>query len=131
MQILSFQPEERLPMTMAMATISFVALDVGAEKLMIPSKVFYYMAAGSAVVGICQGDNELGEIVEGNECGCIVKPGEPVALATAVENLLDDPDLLELFRTNARHASIEKYSKGLGVAKFVSLMQQAGLDSHV
>ena len=37
---------------MALATVSLVALDVGAEELMVPSKVFYYLAAGSAVIGI-------------------------------------------------------------------------------
>ena len=112
---------------MALATISFVALDVGAEELMLPSKVFYYMAAGSAVVGICHGKNELCDIVEGNQCGCTVKPGEPAALARAVENLIDDPVQLKQFRTNARQASVEKYSKEIGVTKFISVMQRAGM----
>jgi glycosyltransferase involved in cell wall biosynthesis len=126
-QVHPFQTEDRLPMTMALATISLVALDEGAEELMLPSKVFYYMAAGSAVVAICRGKNELKDVVEDNECGICVKPGGPVVLAKTIENLLDNSEKLERFRVNARRVTVQKYSKETGVNLFISVLRNAGL----
>ena len=126
-QVHPFQSEDQLPMTMALATISLVALDEGAEELMLPSKVFYYMATGSAVVAICRGDNELRDIVEGNECGSCVKTGDPVGLAKTIEELLDNYEKLESFRVNARSAAVEKYSKEGGLNIFVSAFRSTGM----
>ena len=118
------QPENKLPMSMALATISLVSLDVGAEELMVPSKVFYYMAAGSAVVGICNVDNELRDIIEGNGCGYCVKPNDPNTLAKIILNLLVDENQLAGFKYNARSAAKRKYSKQIGVGIFSTVLHK-------
>jgi glycosyltransferase involved in cell wall biosynthesis len=119
-----FQPEKLLPMTMSLATISLVALEVGAEELMVPSKLFYYMAAGSAVVGICQGENELRDIIDDNEIGLCVHPGDPEALAKTIGGLLDDKSQLEKFKMNARYIAETQYSRNIGVNVFVSVLSK-------
>lgn len=115
-QVLPFQPEDKLPYTMALGDISLVALDKGAEGLMVPSKMYYYMAAGSAVLGICQGKNDLEESIRLGNCGVIVKPGKPEALAEEIIKLASDISNLEILKSNARDASIKFFSRGACIA---------------
>ena len=125
--IYPFQPEALLPMTMALATISLVALDKGAEGLMVPSKLFYYLAAGSAVIGVCRADNELRDVISDHDCGVCVEPGAPDRLAIAIESMLDHPEQLEQYRKNARRIAVEQYSQEVGVNRFISTLQQVGM----
>jgi len=122
-KVYPFQPEELLPMTMALATISLVALDVGAEELMVPSKIFHYLSVGSAVVGICQGENELTDIIEKNSCGYCVRPGNPRQLSRIIEVLLGNTEQLKLFQSNARKIAVESYSKNSGIYAFSKVLE--------
>ena len=125
-EVYPFQPEEKLPYTMVLATLSLVALDEGAEDLMIPSKVFFYLASGSSVVAICRGDNGLRDVVEGADCGVCISPGMPVQLADAIVELVDDNERLDRYRKNARSAAISDYSRESGVDQFISLFTKVG-----
>jgi glycosyltransferase involved in cell wall biosynthesis len=110
-QVLPFQPEEKLPYTMALGDISLVALDKGAEGLMVPSKMYYYMAAGSAVLGICQGENDLQRSINKACAGMVVEPGNPRELANTILMLAKDENLLTKYKTNARKGSVAFYSR--------------------
>ena len=111
LQVLPFQPEERLPYTMALADIALVALDEGAEGLMIPSKMFYYMAVGAAVVGICKGRSDMSEIVQNSRCGVIVEPKNPIKLAEVIRDLANNIEVLNGFKGRARTSAKESYSR--------------------
>lgn len=50
------------------------------------------------------------EIVESHDCGRLVEPADPVALATAWRTLLGEPEALAVYRENALRASRESYS---------------------
>ncbi len=110
-QVLPFQPEEKLPYTMALGDISLVALDKGAEGLMVPSKMYYYMAAGSAIVGICQGRNDLEQSLKIAECGEVTQPGNPENLANILQRLAANPEQLKSLQHNARSSSIKYFSR--------------------
>ena len=116
-----YQEESDLPYTMTLASISLVALDGGAQELMIPSKVFYYMAAGSAVIGICSGESELNDIINTCDCGVCIEPGNPQHLADKIEKLLQNPKELEAQRYNSRKFVIDTCGKEIGIKRFVSL----------
>ena len=125
-KVYPFQAEDRLPYTMALSTISLVALDEGAEGLMLPSKVFYYMAAGSAIIGLCRGENDLRDVIESNKCGICINPREPATLAAEIIKILDDSKRLEFFRNRARRAADERYSRKAGVRQFISVFGEIG-----
>ena len=125
-QVYPLQPEDNLPYTMALASISLVALGEGAEELMVPSKIFYYLAAGSAVVGVCKGQNELKDVIDQANCGVCVPPGNPNQLASAIEGLIDDQAQLTQFQKNSRTAAVNYYSKEAGVHQFLSLFKKKG-----
>jgi colanic acid biosynthesis glycosyl transferase WcaI len=111
LKVLPYQPEEKLPYTMPLADIALVAMDVGAENLMIPSKMFYYMAAGASVIGICSGRNDVSEIINKSFCGLTVEPNSPQALAESISALSNDAEKLCVFKVNARKLSESDYSR--------------------
>ena len=111
LQVFPFQPEERLPYTMALADIAIVALDEGAEGLMIPSKMFYYMAAGAAVIGICKGRSDMTEAVQSSRCGIIIEPKNPKKLAEVIRGLACNIETLNRFKRRARVSAKESYSR--------------------
>ena len=117
LQVLPFQPEERLPYTMALADIALVALDEGAQGLMIPSKMFYYMAAGAAVIGICKGRSDMSEIVQNSRCGVIVEPKNPEELAVVIKGLSKNVEKLNELKKLSRKSAEVNFSRDVCTKK--------------
>jgi len=117
LQVLPLQPEEKLPYTMALADISLVALDDGAEGLMIPSKMFYYMAAGSAVIGICRGRNDVSEIIQNSRCGVIIEPKNPKELASIIKDLSKNAERLNELKKLSRKSAVANFSRDVCTEK--------------
>jgi len=117
LQVLPFQPEERLPYTMALADIALVTLDEGAERLMIPSKLFSYMAVGAAVIGICKGRSDTSEIVQNSKCGVIVEPNNPEELAVVIKGLSKNIKKLNELKILSRKSAMDNFSRNLCTKK--------------
>lgn len=110
-QVLKFQPEDLLPYTMSLADISLVTLDKGMEGLMVPSKVFFYMSAGSSILGICEGKNDLENIINNERCGSIASPGNVDHIVQNILSMIDDKINLNNMKKNSRTAAVNKFSK--------------------
>ena len=117
LRILPFQPEEKLPYIMALADIALVALDEGAEGLMIPSKMFYYMAAGASVVGICRGRSDMSEIIQNSGCGVIMEPKNPEELAAIIKDLSRNIERLNSLKRLSRKSAVINFSRDVCTEK--------------
>lgn len=73
-----------------------------------PTKLFEYMALGLPV--IASNFPLWREIVEDNNCGLVVDPLNPKEIATAIEFLLENPELRKEMAENGRKIIIEKYN---------------------
>jgi glycosyltransferase involved in cell wall biosynthesis len=72
-----------------------------------PTKLFEYMAAGVPVVA---SDFPVWrEIIDGAECGLLVDPRNPAAVARAVLQLLAEPDRAAAMGANGRRAVLDRY----------------------
>jgi glycosyltransferase involved in cell wall biosynthesis len=72
-----------------------------------PTKVFEYMALKLPVI---VSDFPLyREVIQTADCGLCVSPGDPAALADAVQEILRDPARASRLGENGRHAVINKY----------------------
>lgn len=111
LQVLPFQSEENLPYTMSLADIALVSLEDGVEGFMVPSKMFYYMSAGAAIVGICNEKNDVAEIIKSYNCGITVKPKNPKDLASSIKKLSIDIKKLHKFKKNSRQSAISNFSR--------------------
>lgn len=72
-----------------------------------PTKIFEYMALRLPVI---VSDFPLyRDVVQGNDCGTCVAPGDAVALADAIGRLVADPRSASRLGDNGRNAVLEKY----------------------
>ena len=122
-----FQPEPMIKYTLPLADVSLVSLDQGMEDLMIPSKSFYYLAAGSAVVAIANEKSELSDLLRQRACGVLVPPGDPNTLAETLKSLESNPDKLASMKNNARQLAEEKFSRHACTADFADFLKQSDL----
>ena len=109
--VLPFQPENILPVLLATGDLAVISLDKGSEGLMVPSKTYYSMAAGSALIGLCDNNSEVARIISRHQCGIVVNPGDTDAMVNAIKDLLGNKSKLNLYRSNSRNAAERFYSR--------------------
>jgi glycosyltransferase involved in cell wall biosynthesis len=84
----------------------------------LPVKMFEYMAAGLPVIAsrfpLWQ------DIVEGNGCGVCVDPGDPAAIAAAIDHFCRHPDIAQRMGENGRRAVLSRYNWRSEAAKLVA-----------
>jgi len=123
--LLPFQPEEVLPYSLSTGDIAMITLDRGAERLMVPSKTYYAMAAGCALLGVVAGDNELSRIIDNLGSGKKVVPGDVDGMVEAIGTFQKDRKLLAQCRKNARDA-VEKFYTRKNTNLYVKTLLSAG-----
>jgi glycosyltransferase involved in cell wall biosynthesis len=83
-QFRTYVPREELGLLLSLADVGLVSLVEGQEGLSVPSKTFGMMAAGVPVIAVLSAQSEIARIIEEEECGTVVKPGESQSLADAI-----------------------------------------------
>lgn len=97
---LPLQPFERLGELLCMADIHLLPQNSGAADLVLPSKLAGMMASGRPVLATCCAGTEISDVV--STCGLVVEPLDANALAAALLELADKPELRSEFGRNAR-----------------------------
>jgi colanic acid biosynthesis glycosyl transferase WcaI len=90
-RFIPLQPFERLGDLLCMADIHLLPQSLGAEDLVLPSKLSGMLASGRPVIATCQAGTELGSVV--SKCGIVVPPQDSAALSDSICRLADDPVL--------------------------------------
>lgn len=124
-KVFPLQPEHVFPYSINIGDISIVSLGNGSDKLMIPSKVFDYMAAASSIIGIGNPNAELKKIIEDNKIGVYTEPGDTQSLVEKILWLQNDIETLNSMKKNARNTAVAQYSSNVSrvkIKKINSLM---------
>nr|WP_303715908.1 glycosyltransferase family 4 protein [Methanoculleus marisnigri] len=85
----------------------------------LPNKLFDYMLCGLPVVA--SDFPEIRKVVGGAECGVLVDPTDPDAIAEAIVYLLENPDEARRMGENGRRAVEERYNWGKEEVRLLSL----------
>jgi glycosyltransferase involved in cell wall biosynthesis len=109
--VLGFQSEAVLPYSLATADIAVITLDKGSEGLSVPSKTYYAMASGAALIALCEEDSEVALTIRKHDCGFVIEPGDTDTMVKAILELLGDKEKLKRYRANSRIAAEKFYSK--------------------
>lgn len=120
---LPYQPEEFLPYSLACADVSIISIADGIEGLMMPSKTYYAMAVGSAIIGLSRPPNDLAKVIEESGCGMNIEPGDLKGLIHAISMFADYKYLLDKYKFAARQAAIKTYSRSVNSKLFVNLLK--------
>lgn len=100
---LPYQNYSVLPFSFASADFGVVSLGRGLEGLSIPSKTFYYLASGCALISISESDSEVNKLVRENDCGYIIEPGNYVKLIKDLKSV--NANKLTEMKNNSRYLS--------------------------
>jgi glycosyltransferase involved in cell wall biosynthesis len=104
-------PMERamMPSVVASMDVALAPLRRGVPKATIPSKIYEAMASGVPVIVVS--DGEARELVEKQQVGRTVLPGDAGALAAAVIDLAEHPEERRRLGSNGRRVAERRYDR--------------------
>jgi colanic acid biosynthesis glycosyl transferase WcaI len=121
-QFRDLQPKEQLGDLLSLATVHLLPQKRGAADLVLPSKLTNILASGRpAVVGA---DPDTGLALEVADCGIVVDPENPDAMAGAISRLLDDPDLRHRLGAAARERALAIWAREPIIDRFLDWLSQ-------
>jgi colanic acid biosynthesis glycosyl transferase WcaI len=103
------QPFERLGQLLGLADIHLLPQSPEATDLVLPSKLTGMLASGMPIIATCRNDTEIASVV--SKCGVVVPPEDGSALATAIEQLVDNDEARLEFGVQARIYSEENLAR--------------------
>jgi len=87
-----------------------------------PNKMFEYMSAGIPVIA---SDFPMWrEIIKGNDCGLLVDPLDPKAIAQAIDYLVANPEEAKRMGSNGRRAVNDRYNWALEELKLLAFYER-------
>jgi glycosyltransferase involved in cell wall biosynthesis len=122
--VLPWQPDEVLSESLSTADVSFVSLGKGMEGMSMPSKTYFAMAAGTAILASCTEESDLGVVVKKSNCGLIVRPECFEDIIDAIQILSSNSENINRYKQNARNASVEYYSRTVNVERLRNTLEQ-------
>lgn len=123
-RFLPFRPASEIPCVMAAGDLHVVTIRRGLGGVVVPSKMYSILAAGRPILAVAPEDTDVARIVRSEDCGIVVDPDNPAAVADAIQDLKSDPTRLAGMGQRARRAS-EKYAKENELEKFVGVLEAA------
>ena len=105
---LPYQDPEVLPFSFASADFGVVSLGSGAEGLSVPSKTFYLLSSGAAIIAITESGSEIESLVNENNCGISIQPKDKNKLIQFLLNSKEED--IDVNKFNSRVLS-NKFTK--------------------
>ncbi len=104
------QPTEKIIELINVSNLGLISLSTNKffSDNALPTKTSEYLGCGKPIVA-CAGKN-LRQLIEPNQAGIIVNPGNSRELAKAILKLYNNPKLLLKYSSNARKLAIERFS---------------------
>lgn len=121
-RFLLYQPLDRLPYTIPAADIGVVTLERGVEELSVPSKLYAYLAAGVAILGVVGQDSTVADVIEEFDCGFRVDQMDVTSVVEALERWASQPALLDRHKRNARRALEERFTRSQALRRYIEAM---------
>jgi colanic acid biosynthesis glycosyl transferase WcaI len=123
-RFIDFQPRELLSETLAAADVHVVGLARGLAGYIVPSRLYGILAAGRPVIVAAEDESETAQLVRELDCGVVVPPGEPLALAEAIRACHDGVyDLVEMGRRARDYAETQADTR-FAVARYRELLAE-------
>ena len=128
--VLPWQPSEVLAQSLSSADIAFVSQAKDIDGISMPSRTYYAMAAGAAIMASCAQESDLAQVVKKSDCGVIIAPGSVDEIVKTIEHLRSHPGELLMYKENARFAAVQHYSRKLNAQVLRDALQSlTGFDT--
>ncbi|MEH2414522.1 glycosyltransferase family 4 protein [Nostoc sp.] len=108
--LLPLQPREKLPQMLAAADVGLIVQKCNVISFNMPSKIPLLLASGRPIVGSVPGAGTAAKAIKESGGGIIVEPESANALAAAVWDLYNQPELAAKLGREGRKFAVENYS---------------------
>jgi len=108
--LLPLQPREKLPQMLAAADIGLIVQKCNIISFNMPSKIPLLLASGRPIVGSVPSVGTAAKAIRESGGGIIVEPESADALAAAVLDLYNQPELAAQLGCKGRKFAVENYS---------------------
>jgi glycosyltransferase involved in cell wall biosynthesis len=106
----SFVPKEQLRDSLACCHMSLVSMREGLTGIAVPCKIYGILASGRAMLAMAPAQTEVARVVEEEQCGVVVEPGNLEQLVATIQRLYADRVLTAGMGRNAFRAYKTKYT---------------------
>lgn len=118
-----YQPLAALPDSLAGCDLAVVAIEPGADRLAMPSKLQGILASGRPILALAPAESELASFVITHECGVVVSEfNKPQAIAAVIKRLRADSATLATFAQNSRSAAERLHDVKTAATKYSALI---------
>ncbi|MBL7071601.1 MAG: WcaI family glycosyltransferase [Candidatus Omnitrophica bacterium] len=105
------QPKDVFPNMLSSADVLVVNQNARVLDMVFPYKLLNYMSAGRSIVASVNTESETAKYVRLADCGLVVAPKQPQALAEAVRKIYVDRELGSRYGKNGRVFAQENFSQ--------------------
>lgn len=120
-KLFPLQPLERAGSVYNLGEVGLVIGKAGTSRNGFPSKTWSIMAAGQTMIACFDTDSELCRFVREGDCGIVVEPDSPEALAQAIRTLYTDQVSCAQKGQNARRYVVERFGRYAATEKIIAI----------
>lgn len=120
--MIPFQPYEDISYVFSLGDAGLVISKPGVGANSVPSKTWSIMSASRPVLASFD-ENELKDILAGNECGIFTKAGDKEAFKQSIIKLYENRDLCKKYGTNGRQFVMDNLTREVGTQKYVDVIK--------
>jgi glycosyltransferase involved in cell wall biosynthesis len=121
-RFLDYQPKEMLSDSLGAADVHLVPVDPRVAHYLMPSKLYGVLAAGRPVIAATRSDCELARIIEKEEIGFVVPPGDARKLAERIVWCADNREQMATMHRLSRQLAEDHYDRRLQTERFRELL---------
>lgn len=121
---LPLEPQEMVPHVYSACSVCLIPLPRGVIGNSVPSKAGLLMACRRVIVNSVDEDSDYYQMFEREQIGMSASNNDPQAVAAAIIQMRDNPELREQYAENAKRFSHEFYSRTVNTQKHIDLLDQ-------
>lgn len=121
--MIPFQPYEDISYVFSLGDAGLVISKPGVGANSVPSKTWSIMSASRPVLANFD-ENELKDILAGNECGIFTKAGDKEAFKKSIIKLYENRELCKKYGTNGRQFVMDNLTREVGTQKYVNVIKE-------
>lgn len=118
----SLAPRSLISESLADAQLHLVPQLAMGQDFAVPSKLFSIMAAGRPYVATASAQSPVTHITAASAAGRVVRPGDTMAFASAIIDVLEDPEAWQKMARNGRKFAVKYMDREVLCSKIISIL---------